>query len=172
VASKRGLFIHYCKVTRMYYNYLQKVGTTVCQASTHRIGIPELPYPVGSPTTNLQSPPVPLGGAEVCPLCCYHRLKSTVQLLLSPSEGALRTNQSSHFTVKPSSHGDPPFCISQHAFKPYGGPHEYGDAILSCGHFRQLNVGDCRLSCCTVHPLAYTDILDRVSLVQYLLWSA
>jgi hypothetical protein len=34
----------------MYYNYLRKAGTTACQASVHRIGIPELPYPVGSLT--------------------------------------------------------------------------------------------------------------------------
>jgi hypothetical protein len=47
---QEGAFIHYCKITRMYYNYLQKAGTTACQASAHQIGIPELPYPVGSPT--------------------------------------------------------------------------------------------------------------------------
>jgi hypothetical protein len=34
----------------MYYNFLQNAGTTACQASAHRIGIPELLYPVGSPT--------------------------------------------------------------------------------------------------------------------------
>jgi hypothetical protein len=50
----RGLqgrvYLYYCRVTRMYYNYLQKAGTTACQASAHQSGIPELPYPVGSPT--------------------------------------------------------------------------------------------------------------------------
>jgi hypothetical protein len=50
----RGLqgrvYIYYCRVTRMYYNFLRKAGTTVCQASAHQISIPELPYPVGSPT--------------------------------------------------------------------------------------------------------------------------
>jgi serine/threonine protein kinase len=34
----------------MYYSFLRNAGTTACQASAHRIGIPELPYPVGSPT--------------------------------------------------------------------------------------------------------------------------